>query len=178
VLLSVFLIKEYPSLNTFVQQQEDNLLATQETQPYTNNTYGYTIQYPQSWTVYEWNKTSTTFYNNYTGTISGGTWMTVTVTSYNSKSFDTLFNAQPGLVGSGSTTNITTKVTNMSIQGYDTVNYTLAKQQTPYPQFETHYLIHRGSLTYDIAFISVTNDVANYNSDLFEKIINSFQFTQ
>ena len=177
-LLAVFFIKEYKPFITFVQQQENNLLATQETKPYTNTTYGYIIHYPKSWTVYEWNKTATTFYNNYTGTISGGTWMTVTVSSYNANAFSGLFEASPGLAGSDSTNNITTKITNTTIQGYDTVNYTVVKQQTPYSQFETHYLIHKGSLVYDIAFISVTNDVANYNSDLYQKIINSFQFTQ
>ena len=178
ILLAVFFVKEYQPFTSFVQQQEDNFLAGQEMKQYTNNSYSYTLEYPQAWTVYKWNNESTTFYNNYTGTISGGTWMTINVSSFNPAAFNPLFDAEPGLIIVVGAKDITTKVTNMSIQGNDTVNYTFVKSQTPYPQYETHFLIHKGTLMYDIAFISVTNDVANYNSDLFQKIISSFQFTQ
>src|SRR6266446_6105650 len=110
---------------------------------YFNNKYNYTIRYPQAWTVYVWSDNSTTFYNNYTGTLSGGTWMTINVSSYNKRAFEQLFAAEPGLViDNGNANDITTKVTNMSLQGYDTVNYTFVKSENPYQQFETHYLIH------------------------------------
>jgi hypothetical protein len=179
LLLAVFIIKEYQPLISFVQQQEDSFLASQEMKQYTNTTYNYAIQYPRAWTVYQWSNKSTTFYNNYTGTISGGTWMSINVATYDPSIFEPLFTSAPGVVlVVGATKDVTTKVTNMSIQGYDTVNYTLVKYQVPYSQYETHYLIHKGNLMYDIAFISVTNDVASYDSDLFQRLINSFQFTQ
>jgi hypothetical protein len=179
LLLAILFVKEYQPFIVFVQQQENNFLASQDMKQYANNIYHYSLRYPQAWTIYEWNNTSTTFYNNYTGTISGGTWMTVTVSSFNSSTFVSLLNAEPGRVEkNGTTQDMRTKITNMSVQGYDTINYTLVKRQLPYTQYETHYLIHKGNLLYDIAFISLTNDVASYNSDLFQVIINSFQFTQ
>lgn len=105
--------------------------------------------------------------------------MTITVSSFNETAFAQLFDAAPGLViENGATKNVTTKVTNMSIQGNDAVNYQFTRSGLPYSQFETHYLIHKGDLMYDIAFISLANDVSNYNSDLFEKIIDSFRLTQ
>ncbi len=177
ILLAVFMINEYQPFINFVQQQEDNFLAAQQMRQYTNTTYGYSIQYPQAWTVYEWNEKSTTFYNNFTGTITGGTWMTITVSTYDYKGFQQLFTAAPGLViEDGVTKDVTTKITNMSILGYDTVNYNFVKSTNTYPQYETHYLIHKGNLMYDIAFVSLSNDVSSYNSDLFQKIISSFQF--
>ena len=177
ILLAVFCVKEYQPFIDFVQRQEDNFIASQDMKAYTNSTYSYIVNYPQAWTVYHWNDNAITFYDNYTGTITGGTWMTIDVSSFNQAAFEPLFTAEPGLV-TQTGKNLTTKITNMTIQGYDTVNYTIIKQQTPYPQYETHFLIHKGSLLYDIAFISLSNDVANYDSDLFQKIISSFQFTQ
>jgi hypothetical protein len=178
-LISILLVKEYQPLLSFLKQQQDNYFASQEMNQYTNTAYNYTIKYPQAWTVYQWNDKSVTFYNNYTGTISGGTWMTINVISFNETAFAQLVNAEPGLVlENGQTKNITTKITNMSIQGNDAVNYEYTKTGLPYTQYETHFLIHKNDLMYDIAFISLTNDVANYNSDLFQKIINSFSFTQ
>jgi len=179
VLLAIFIVKEYHPLIAFVQQQDDSYLASQEMKQYVNTAYQYTLQYPQTWTLYQWNENSVTFYNNYTGTATGGTWMAINVSTFNKNAFDQLFNANPGLVIEvGLTKDVTTKVTNMTIQGYDTVNYTFLKANLDYPQYETHYLIHKGNLMYDIAFVSITNDVANYDNDLFQKIINSFQFTK
>ncbi len=179
MLIAVLLVKEYQPLLSFIKQQQDNYFASQQMKQYANAVYKFSLQYPQAWTVYQWNDKSVTFYNNYTGTISGGTWMTVTISTFNESAFNQLFNAEPGLVlENGQTKNITTKITNMSIQGYDTVNYEFTKSGLPYTRYETHYLIHKNDLMYDIAFVSLTNDVANYNSDLFQKIINSFNFTQ
>jgi hypothetical protein len=178
ILLSLFLIKEYQPLISFIQQQQDNYIASQGMKQYTDTVYGYSIAYPQIWTVYQWSDKSTTFYNNDTGTVTGGTWMTITVSTYNPAAFLPLFADEPGVVIENGAKDITTKISNMSMQGFDTINYTFVKNQIPYPQYETHYLIHKGNLMYDIAFISLTNDVANYNSDLFQKLINSFQFTQ
>src|SRR5258708_10378210 len=169
LLLAIFFVKEYQPFLAFIQQQENNFLASQDMKQYNSKVYHYSLKYPQAWTIYEWNDKTTTFYNNYTGTISGGTWMSITVTSYNSTAFVELFNAESGRIQEDGTQNIRTKITNMSVQGYNTVNYTLVKKQTRYNQYETHYLIHKGNLLYDIAFISLTNDVASYNSDLFQE---------
>jgi hypothetical protein len=178
-MISVLFVKQYQPIITFIKQQQDNYLASLEMKQYTSSTYNYSILYPQAWTVYQWNNRSVTFYNNYTGTISGGTWMSITVSSFDETAFGQLYNADPGLViENGATKNITTKITNMSIQGNNAINYEFTRPGLPYTQYETHYLIHKNGLMYDIAFISLTNDVANYNSDLFQKIINSFNFTK
>src|SRR5205814_5981005 len=101
-------------------------LASQDMKQYKNNIYHYSLKYPQVWTIYEWSDKTTTFYNNYTGTISGGTWMTVSVSPFTGDTFMSLFNAEPGKVEKyGVEQAIRTKITNMSIQGYDTVSYTV-----------------------------------------------------
>lgn len=177
-LLATLFIKEQQPIFTFFQQQQDNFLASQEVKKYTNSLYGYILEYPKQWSLYQWNKNSVTFYNNYTGSLTGGTWMTITVSSYKPDVFMPLFDANPGVTTNNlSPKTITTKVANLTVQGYRTVNYTKIKQELPYSRYETHYLIHKNNLLYDIAFVSVTNDVGNYNSTLFQKIINSFRFT-
>ena len=180
VMISILLVKEYQPLITFVQKEQNDYLASQEVKQYTNNSYGYSIEYPQNWTFYQWQNNSVTFYNNYTDTLSGGTWMTITISPYAGSLFDALSNANPGVVEyDPRSKDIITKVSNITIQGYNAVNYLYTRSAAlPYTQYEEHYLIHKGNHVYDISFTSVTNDVGIYNSDLFQKIINSFRFTQ
>jgi hypothetical protein len=180
IMISTLLVKEYQSLITFVQKEQNDYLASQEIKQYTNTSYGYSIRYPQNWTFYQWQNNSVTFYNNYTDTLPGGTWMTITISPYTGSLFDALSNATPGIVEiDPKSKDIITKVSNITIQGYAAVNYLYTRSAAlPYTQYEEHYLIHKDDHVYDISFTSVTNDVGIYNSDLFQKIIDSFRFTQ
>lgn len=176
-LLSNLLIKEYQPITAFVQNQQDNYLANQNINTYINNMYGYSIVYPTNWSKYQWQNNSVTFYNNYTQTLSGGTWMTITIYPLKGSDFTLLYDAIPGVIPNNQgTQDETTKITNMSIQGYRAVNYLLVHPNVPYTDYESHYIISKDSRIYDISFTSVTNDIGNYNSDLFTKIISSFQF--
>jgi len=178
-LLSNLLIKEYQPVTTLIQTQQDNYLANQNINTYVNHMYGYSIQYPMNWSMYQWQNNSVTFYNNYTQTLSGGTWMTITINPSKGSNFTQLYDAIPGVVpNSQGTGDETTKITNMSIQGYHAVNYLQVHPNVPYTDYESHYVINKGLRIYDISFTSVTNDIGNYNSDLFTKIISSFQFIQ
>lgn len=178
ILISFLLIKQYTPFTTFIQQQQDNYLASLEEKKYTSKAYHYAIQYPQNWSFYQWQNNSVTFYNNYTRTLTGGTWMTITISPAKGSNFTQLFNASPGVIPNTSSKNSTTKVTNITVQGYPGVNYLFIKPGVPYTQYESHYVILKGNSVYDISFTSVTNDVASYDSDLFQKIVNSFSFTQ
>lgn len=179
LLVARVITKNYQPILSFIQKQQDTFLASQRVKRFTNTTYHYTLIYPQTWSIYEWRDNTVTFYNNYTGTISGGTWLSIRVTPYEKNTFDYLYNATPGIVSyDPQTKNVVTKISNFSNQGYAGVNYTFVKSGKPYPQYETHYLIHKDAYLYDVIFISLTNDIEGYNSDLFDKIINSFNFTQ
>ena len=105
--------------------------------------------------------------------------MTITISPYEGSIFNELYSDAPGVVAKDpQNKDIITKVTNMTIQNYPTVNYLFTKPSIPYTNYETHYLIHKNNNVYDVSFTSVTNDVASYNSTLFTKIINSFKFSQ
>lgn len=178
LLLASLIINKYQPLLSFIQQQQNNYLAQLEMKLYVNKEFGYSLEYPGYWTVYQWSQKSVTIYNNYTRTLSGGTWLNVTISPYDQNYFEQLYNDAPGIANYDSQTgNITTKVTNTIIQNYQTVNYTYIKSGLPYKQYETHYLIHKDNLLYDIAFVSLTNDVSSYNTNLYQKIINSLTFT-
>ncbi|HWY79875.1 MAG TPA: PsbP-related protein [Candidatus Sulfotelmatobacter sp.] len=177
LLIAFLLIKDYQQLLAFIQRQQNNFLASQSVKIYVDSFNGYSLSYPQGWNLYHWNTKSVTFYNNYTGTITGGTWMTINISAYTGNAFDQLIGASPGIiVYDPQSKNITTKISNTTVQGYEAVNYTLIKPGEPYTQYETHYLIHKNKTIYDIAFISLTNDVSEYNSTLFQNIINSVTF--
>lgn len=178
VLVAILGVQEYKPILAFVQQQQDDYLASQQIKQFTNDTYHYSLAYPQNWNVYQWDKKSITFYNNYTGTISGGTWMTITVSPYDAATFKPIYNSGPGVVNETQSEEIKTKVSDFLMQGYEGVTYTIIRTGIPYTKYETHYLIHKDPFLYDIAFTSVTNDVSDYNSNLFQKIVNSFKFIQ
>jgi hypothetical protein len=177
LLIASLFIKEYEPILSFIQMQQDNFLAQQEMKLYVNKLHNYSLEYPGNWTLYQWNSDSVTFYNNYTGTLTGGTWMNINISPYNENYFEHLYYAAPGITDyNAQSGDVTTKVTDTTLQNFQTVNYTYIKRGLPYKQYETHYLIHKDGFLYDIAFVSLTNDVASYNSDLFQKIINSFIF--
>lgn len=178
LLIASLAVNKYESILTFIQDQQDNYLAQLEMKLYSNKTYGYSLEYPDYWTVYQWSNKSVTFYNNYTRTLSGGTWLNVTISPYNQNYFEQLYYDSPGITNfDAKTGDVTTKVTDTTIQNYQTVNYTYIKSELPYKQYETHYLIHKNNLLYDISFVSLTNDVSSYNTNLFQKIITSITFT-
>lgn len=178
LLIASLFIKEYEPILSFIQAQQDNYLAQQEMKQYDNKPYGYSLVYPKNWTLYKWSSSSVTFYNNYTGTLTGGTWLNITVSPYNENYFGQLYYSQPGIIGINTQSgDILTKVTDTTIQNFPTVNYTYIQSGIPYKQYETHYLIHKDNYQYDISFVSLTNDVASYNTNLFQKIISSVKFT-
>ena len=178
-LVGILVTRNYHAILAFVQQQQDNYLAAQEIKTYTNVAYRYTLSYPQNWTIYLKGEDTVTFYNNYTGSVTGGTWLAIKVSPYDANFFTTLFQASPGIVVfDPRSKNITTKISNITVDGYDSINYTFIKNGLPYNQYETHYLVHKDAYLYDLTFIALTNDVQGYNGELFQKIINSFRFIE
>lgn len=179
ILAAVFVVRQYDAITTSIQTQRENYFFTRGLLTYNNSLYGYSIDYPQGWSVYEWQPNEVTFYNNYTGTVTGGVWFTITVSAYDEQAFQRLFQARPGLVSLETATNdITTKVSNFSVQDNDGVSYTFVKDGVPYPEFQTHYLIHRGDMQYDLKFTTLSKNVDGDNSDVFEKIVASFKFNE
>lgn len=97
LLVASLIIQKQQPLRSYFQTQQDNYLAQQEMKQYVNYIYGYSIEYPGYWTVYQWSSKSVTIYNNYTKTLSGGTWLNITITPYNQTYFDQLYNDTPGI---------------------------------------------------------------------------------
>lgn len=179
LLAAVFVVRQYDMITSAIQQQRANYFFTRGLLTYSNSLYGYTIDYPQGWSVYEWQPNQVTFYNNYTGTVTGGVWFTITVEAYDDHTFQRLFQARPGLVSLETATNdITTKISNFTIQEYEGVGYTFVKDANPYPEYQTHYLIHKDDAMYDLKFTTLSKNVDGDNSEVFEKIVASFRFNQ
>ncbi len=179
-ILSAFVItSQFQYITSSIEKYRDNYFLTRELVTYTNDIYRFMIQYPQNWADYKWRGSSVTFYNNYTGTETGGIWLNISVTSYSDKEFLKLYEARPGIVSVDETTqDVTTKVSNISVQGYPGVNYTFYHPQTPYPQYQTHYIIHKDQYIYKITFTTLDKDVEGNNTDLFERIVGSFRFIE
>ncbi|MGI8420373.1 MAG: PsbP-related protein [Candidatus Levyibacteriota bacterium] len=177
-LIGILVMRQSEAILAFVQQQQASFVATQDVRRYTNSVYRYTLEYPQAWTLYERKNNTVTFYDNYTGNIKGGTWFSITVSPFDQGFFTGLYKANPGIVEVDESQDIMTKIGNIVVQQKEGINYTYIKHGTKNNQYETHYLIHKGDYMYDLAFISVSNDVNEYTSDLFDKIVNSFQFIE
>jgi hypothetical protein len=180
MLIALLGIKEYPNIIGFIERSQENLITKKQlTKTYTDKKFGYSLMYPKSWDLYGWHDDSITFYNNYTGTINGGIWLNITVSPFSQETFDNLYHSRPGLFSYDTQTgDVTTKISNINVNGYNGVNYIFTKANPPYPQFQIHYLIHRDKRAYDIVFVTMNKDVEERNSSIFKDIINSFKFTR
>ncbi len=178
--LSAFVItSQFQYITSSVEKYRDNYFLSKALITYTNDIYGFMIQYPQNWADYEWRGSSVTFYNNYTGTVTGGIWLNISVTPYSDEAFVKYYEARPGLVTLNKDTNdVITKVSNISVQGYPGVNYTYYIPQDPYPQYQTHYIIRKDQYLYRITFTTLDKDVEGNNTDLYERVVGSFRFLQ
>lgn len=178
-LVSVVITKQIHVITSTIEAQRDNYFLSRELARYTNDLYRFTVQYPQNWNIYEWRGSSVTFYNNYTGTLTGGLWLNISVSPYEEEDFSRLYESRPGqLEFDHTTTDSTTKISNISIQGYEGVNYTMYKVKEPYPEYQTHYRIHKDNYIYDLTFTTLDKDVEGNNTVLFERIVGSFRFIE
>lgn len=176
---AVIISRQFTYLTGIFETQRDSYFLTKALQRYTNTLYKFSIEYPQSWNMYERRSSSVTFYHNYTGTMTGGIWLNITITPYSEKDFLRLYHARPGLISLDTTTkDVTTKVSNINIQNYNGVNYTVYKENEPYPEYQTHYLIHKDNYMYDIMFTALDKDIEGNNLALFERIVASFRFIE
>lgn len=165
-------------ITSSVEKLRNNYFLSEKLLVYSNPVYGFSVGYPQNWSMYEWRGSSVTFYNNYTGTLAGGIWMNISVSPYVEREFERLYNVRPGLVSlDNKTQDVTTKVTNITVDEYRGVNYTYFKKAEPYSEYQTHYIIHHDQYVFDIKFTTLDKDVEGNSTDLFEKIVASFIFT-
>lgn len=179
IFAATIITRQFNYITGVFETQRDNYFLTKELQRYTNSIYKFSIEYPQSWNMYERRSSSVTFYNNYTGTATGGIWLNITINPYSERDFLRFYNARPGLVSLDTATkDVTAKVSNITVQGYPGVNYTIYKVKEPYPEYQTHYLIHKENYMYDILFTTLDKDIEGNNTALFERIVESFTFIE
>lgn len=179
IFTATIIVRQFNYITGVFETQRDNYFLTKEMMNYTNTIYKFSIEYPQNWNIYERHNSSVTFYNNYTGTTTGAIWLNISVTPYSERDFLRLYNAHPGLVSLETTTkDVTTKVSNITVQDTPGVNYTIFKVKEPYPEYQTHYLLHKENYVYDIMFTTLDKDIEGNNIALFEKIAGSFRFIE
>ena len=176
ILGSYLVVLEYPQIASFVKEQQQNVLFSQQQREYVNTRFNYQIMYPDSWGVYEWEDGSVTFYHNSTGTVSGGLWLKVVVKTHDEKSFRQIYNYKAGVIkGSEESRDVFTKISNFTKDGYEGVAYSQIVDGQPYAEYQTFYVIHKGDKDYIISFTALTSES---NSELFEKTVNTFSFIE
>lgn len=179
ILSSWFIIQIYPNLIQTFKAQYEEATINQNMTGYTNTSYGYHLSYPRTWTVYNQETDQVVLAGNTTGTDIGALSVTITIFPLGESHFAEFFASKPGLVYyDQETKEVITKVSNLTIQGFDGVKYTNSEDDNPYTSYQTHYLIRKQQKAYDIVFATRSQDVEKENEKLFEKMIASFQFTQ
>lgn len=169
----------YPQIVQSIMAQNQEKSLNKELTLYTNREAGYMIKYPKTWTIYNFEAGSVTLYNNYNGTENGGIWVTITVSPAADTFYDQLVQSKPGLVSyDPATQNVLTKVSDITINKHDGVKYTYTKHSDQNTEYQTHYLITRENLVYDLYFTTRSQDVEEFNSDLFNTMANSFHFPE
>jgi hypothetical protein len=179
LLFAGILIYLQPHILANIQSQKQNTIDTYNLTPYQNNYYGYTISYPKAWTLYEWKNKSITLYNNESGIVINGIWISISVSSLLQSNYVALYESRPGLVSyNGGAKNLITKIANISFQKYTGVKYISIITGPQNSEYHIHYLIHKNDQIYDIDFMNLNQITQNANRDLFDRIIRSFQFTK
>lgn len=169
-----------PTFMNLISQEKETIVLKQGMSTFYNTQEGYTILYPNGWTIYPSDSKAVTFYTNYTGSTGGGIWVTITVSSIYKTQYSQMYYSTPGTVSNTDwqVKDVTTKVTNFILQGNEGVQYTYNKVGDKFNEFQTHYLIRKGDYGYDVAFITQNKDVEDENSKIFNIMINSFQFPE
>jgi hypothetical protein len=177
-IIAIGFIKIYPVFYQLVEQQENQNDISASLLTYTNPTFGYTIEYPSSWGQYHFTPNTVTLFNNYTLNPAGGIWLTITVNPLVQTTFPIIYGANPGIITyNTTTTDVTTKVSDFVLQGYNGVEYDYIKSENPFNQYNTHYMINKNGIVYDIDILVRSKVVDQDNSVLFNDIIQSFKFT-
>jgi|GEM_PF-2690418 len=179
ILSAWFIMQIYPNLiNTFKQQYEEAIIVQNMTS-YNNAAYHYQIEYPKTWTVYGQDTDQVLLAGNTNRTDLGEVSVTLSLYPIADSNFQEIYASKPGLLYyDQETKDVITKVSNMSIQGFDTVKYTDTATDDPFISYQTHYLIKKQQTVYDIVFATRSKDVEKENEKLFEKMITSFRFTE
>lgn len=177
VLSAWFIIQVYPRAIQLVKQHYEETVIIQSLVHYENPAYGYRIDYPQSWSSYEWGENAITFAGSYTNTPVGFLSLTVIVAAAEESEFDQYYNSKPGLLYYDPTTkDIMTKTSNLLIDGAEAVKYTYVKNGATFTEYQIHYLIRKEGNVYDVSFTTRSKEVERANERLFNKIIDSFTF--
>jgi hypothetical protein len=171
-------IKEHPFIINSIDQFQKDFIVSQQLKTYTNPKYGYSIDYPQTWTVHEEHDNSVTIYNNITQTTIGGIFVSIKALPFSEFDFNKLYDARSGLSSYETLEkNITIKVNNLVIDyRYPAVKYTYLKSGDPLNEYSINYLIHKDDLMYVVSFITYDKEIQGENINLFETMINSLRF--
>lgn len=175
VLSAWFLIQVYPRVVQFVKQHYEETVILQNLVTYKNPEYGYSIQYPISWSFYTWGDNSITFAGNYNETPGGFLSVTVSVLSVAESNYNQLAASKPGLLYyDPETKDIMTKISDEP----DMVTYTSVKNGTPFTEYETHYLIRKSDTVYTLTFMARSKEAEKANEKLFKKMFDSFKIAE
>jgi hypothetical protein len=175
-LAAALVFQLHPTILNFLQEQRPTIAANYEYSKYTNTNAGYAIDYPKPWSLYRWDATSTTIYTNVTGTDIGGINVNINVSPAETSNYFMFYEASPGLIRYDTgTKNVSTKISNLIIQGKNAVKYTYTKTDAKQAEFQVHYLIRNNDKVYDIAFVTFSKKIEAAYIDIFDRMIESFQ---
>lgn len=164
-------------LMQFITRVQQDRVIAQELTTYTNDDYNYAINYPRSWTIYTWQPNVTTLFDNNTGTFIGGIWVDITVSYVRQTNFHILSTTKNGTtLPINQTMGLVHKLRDITVGTNKGVMYTVVKSGFPLSDYETHYLIQKGNLAYNVSFRTRSRDIEEDNLILFEKMFKSFRF--
>jgi hypothetical protein len=179
IALTVLIIQNHDDMIQMLLRQKQNVSLVNQFATYQSDENKFVINYPQAWTVYKWSKNSISIYDNTNGTLIGGMWVNIDVYNINKSQYTNLRQSRAGLFSyDGKTKNVTTKISNLILQGSNGVKYTYIKNDGETPEYQTHYLVAKDDTIYDIDFVTLSSQMQTLNNDLFDRMMQSFRFIQ
>lgn len=168
-------VRLQPEVLNYLEELRPTLAESYQYATYTNKTAGFRINYPQSWTLYEWSEQSASMVTNATGTTLGSVKVNVDVRTLEDSEFEAFYLANPGLINYDTETgNAETKILNTTINKLNAVKYIALNNDTGKLEFQTHYLIKNGDVVYDIALLTYKKELEEAYMEIYELMVKSF----
>lgn len=176
-ILSAFIvIKIHPQILENIKEMQENIKIAQSMNTYERKELSFAIDYPKSWSIYHFDETSVTFYNNFTNTNIGGVFVGVKVYPIINSDFEQIRQSAPGPIYLAEKPDGIIKISDFSIDSYPGVKYKTAEIEDPFVRYLTIHLIRRGGSVFEISFETRSKKVEGDNKKLLDKMFSSLRF--
>lgn len=178
IAFSSITVRSYKQFLSFYEKWKLEKDILNDFQLYQNIEYGFSIGYPRSWSVYQWNNKSVTLHYNANNTSLGRVSVNIEILSPNESNYYKIKDSKVGEVIYETTKNeYIKKVSNLLLGGYNGFKYKSIREGS-LTEYRINYLVLRGERVYKISLVSVDPVIQQAYTKIFDLMIGTLLFTK